>query len=46
MDVKIESDGDKWFVTVDGGETVEFRDRVYALIHLNNLTAAMVYEEE
>ena len=46
MEVKIETDGDTWTVQVGSDAPREFRDRVYALIYINNLTSAMVAEEE
>ncbi len=46
MEVKIETDGDKWTVQIDDGPVREFPNRVYALIHLNNQTLTMVAEEE
>jgi hypothetical protein len=46
LEVKIETDGNLWYVQVDGGPFMEFKDRVYALIYLNNVTVSMTAEEE
>lgn len=46
MEVKIETDGNIWTVQIDGKEPVEFKERAYALIYLNNVTVSMVAEEE
>jgi len=48
LDVKIEHTlpDDKWIVTIDDDAPMEFDNRTYALIYLNNRTLMMVIDKQ